>query len=425
VAGVELERVKKDWTESGTRIHAASTGEELELEQSETVALETVQSRLSWLRDALGVPADAEELVERRLWLRDGLRKIASGQPDRIWRTGGTSIIPDIKTGWAEVEAEDSNLQFRAYAVLEYVTRGDVEEVIVATIGAHGKKPMPVKYDAAALTLALHEWLAEIDECNKPDAPRVAGDIQCKYCPAKLHCDKTQAVVRETSQLTIHVPGLTVSNDDLAALLDRCGLAKRVIGEIEAESKRRLENDANCFGGRWMLEPGKVTHKITALGVVYGRCVENGVTAEGFTEHASITKTALTECLRKATGLKGKALEALVKKVMGGATTDKQSAPSLKRVDTAIQLPPAPEQSPAIEATASKPADRRYEPFTLDPNEIKEANTYVGVTGADGLEFNKACKFWADIRAKHGLPDTVAMRYDETTGVVTPEEAQP
>ncbi len=422
-AGVELEPVKKVWTVTGTRIHAASAGEELDLEHTETLALETVQSRLGWLQEALGVPPGTEEIVERRLWLRDGLRRIASGQPDRIWRIGKTSVIPDIKTGWGDVEGEDTNLQFRAYAVLEYVNRGDVEEVIVATISAHGKKPMPVRYDAEALTLALHEWLAEIEACNKPDAPRIAGAVQCNYCPAKLHCDKAQASIPKVAALTIHESGLVVTNEQIAALLDRCGLAKKMIGEIEAEAKRRLEADPECLpiegGGKWGLKPGRVDHPITQLRVVLARCMERGVSAETFTEAATVTKTKLTDMLGAALGLKGKALKAVVDEVLRGAAEDKQSAPSLKRIEAG-----ASGSTPPVEDAKPKSEPHKHESFTLEPGEIKEANTYVGVTGADGLDFKKACKFWAGIRAKHGLPESVEMRYDEATGIVTPEGAQ-
>jgi hypothetical protein len=80
-------------------------------------------------------------------------------------------------------------------------------------------------------------------------------------------------------------------------------------------------------------------------------------------------------------------------------------------------------RTPVIEVPAHKA--RSYTPFILDSGEIKEANTYVGITGSDGLEFKKACKFWAEIRANHSLPESIVMWYDETTGVVTPEDAQP
>lgn len=330
-SGVVLDDGNKPWTESGTRIHAASTGEEIDLEHDETLSLETVQSRLARLREALGVPNDAEEIVERRFWLRDGLKRIASGQPDRIWRFDRVSIIPDIKTGWAQTEPEDTNLQFRSYAVLEWLNGIDRQEVIVATINAHGAKPMPVKYDVAALMQAEDEWRAEIAACNQPDAPRVAGPVQCKYCPAKIHCDKAQAIVPQVASLTIHEQGLTVTNEQIAELLDRCGLAKRMIGEIEAEAKRRLTENPESLPG-WTLAPGRVAHPITALRTVLKRCIAHGITAEAFTEKASMTKTNLTELLGDALGIKGKALKAIIDEVLEGATADKPAAASLKRI---------------------------------------------------------------------------------------------
>lgn len=329
-SGAKLDDGAQPWTESGTRIHDASTGEEIDLDHNETLSLETVQERLQTLREALNVPDDAEEVIERRFWLRDGLRKIASGKPDRIWRFGDTSVIPDIKTGWGEVEPEESNLQYQSYAVLEYVNRSECRNAVVATISAHGKRPHPVIYNESKLRLAEQIWRSEIFTNSLADAPRVAGPIQCKYCPAKLHCDKAQAVVPEMATLTIYGAGLVVSNEDLAALLDKCGHAKKMIGEIEAEAKRRLANDPEALSG-WELDNGKEKSSISDLTTVFNRCLEKGVTAEQFTAGCSITKKNLTEALKTATKQKGKALDGVVKEVVEGCTSSKTTVASLKR----------------------------------------------------------------------------------------------
>ena len=328
--GLLVERTHA-WTESGTCIHAAVEGEEVDLEHDEETARETVVARLASLREHLTVPLDADELIEERLWLRGGLKRIASGKPDRIWRYGATSVIPDIKTGWGVTEAEETNLQFRAYAVLEWLNRADVEEVIVATINAHGAKPKPVVYDVEALQMAEQEWRDEITACNQPDAPRVAGPIQCKYCPAKLHCDKAREVIPQVAALTIHEPGMIVTNEQIAELLDRCGHAEKMIGEIKAEAKRRLTEDPASVPG-WQIVPGKVTKPVTDLTTVFNRCIGKGVTAEQFTAACSLTKTNLTDALKTAMGIKGKALNAIIDEVLAGATAEKQSAPSLKRI---------------------------------------------------------------------------------------------
>ena len=330
-AGQLVEEIHS-WTESGTRIHAASEGHDVELEHDETVALETVEGRLAALRKELGVPDDAEELIEKRLWLYDGLRKIASGKPDRIWRFGSTSVIPDIKTGWGEVEPEETNLQFRGYAVLEYFDRPGVQRVIVAKVGAHGPKPKPVVYEEPDLLRAKDEWLAEVEACKQPDAPRVAGSIQCKYCPAKLHCPEAQAVVSQVASLTIHEPGLVVTNEQLVELLDRCSTAEKMVAVIRAEARRRLKDDPNSLPG-WTLTPGRTTSKVVDLATVFSRCTAKGVTAEQFTAACSITKKDLTDVLKATTGLKGKALNAVIDEVLEGATEEKTSAPVLKRAE--------------------------------------------------------------------------------------------
>jgi len=318
------------WTESGTRIHEAVEGKEIDLDHNEETARESVVARIAELRQALGVPVDAVELVEQRLWLRDGLRRVASGRPDKIWLYDRTAVIPDVKTGWGGVAHESVNLQLRGYAVLAYINHQEVERVIVAIAGAHGAKPHPVEYGIKELEQSRQEWLAEIAATNQPGAPRVAGDVQCNYCPAKLHCPQAQEQIPKMALTTIHETGLVVSNEDLAALLDRCGLAKKMVGEIEAEAKRRLEADPDALPG-FKLVPGTNRATITNITGVFGRCGQHGVTADQFTGACSLTKAALTALLKKATGEKGKALNAIIDAVLDGMTESQQSAPQIKR----------------------------------------------------------------------------------------------
>lgn len=317
------------WTESGTRIHDAVAGEDIDLDHSEEAARETVVARIAKLREDLGVPPDAVEHVERRLWLRDGLLRVSSGKPDIVLVYGNTALIPDIKTGWGDVEHEASNLQLRAYAVLAWLEHG-VDRVIVAIAKAQGARPVPVEYGPAELEVARQEWLAEIAETNKPGAKRVAGNVQCNYCPAKLHCPEAQKAVPELAMVTIHEPGLVVSNQDLAALLDRCGHAKKMIGEIEAEAKRRLADDPEALPG-FKLVPGSKRSTITDLATVFARCNAHGIAAEDFTAACTITKTNLTAALKDALQLKGKALNTVIDEVLDGCTEEKQSAPQIKQ----------------------------------------------------------------------------------------------
>jgi hypothetical protein len=329
-SGVVLDDGNKPWTESGTRIHAAVAGEEIDLEHDEESAKEIVQARLQRLHEDLGAPSDAAEIKEDRMWLRDGMRKIASGQPDIVWIYGDIAVIPDVKTGWLNAEREDVNPQLRSYAVLVWLNIPGIHRVIVALAQAHGKKPHPVGYDEGALRLAEEEWRAEIDACNQPDAPRVAGDKQCKYCPAAPHCEKANALV-DSMALTVRGREITgITDSELSGMLDLCKPVKDQINKIEAEAKRRKEANPDCLPD-WELVPGKVAHPIIDLVTVFNRCTDHGITPEKFTEACSITKKSLTEALKTATGKKGKALDDIVKQVVEGATIDKPSAAQLKR----------------------------------------------------------------------------------------------
>ena len=273
-------------------------------------------------------PSDAVEVKETRLWLTQNGERIASGKPDIVWYFGDTAVIPEVKTGWLNAEQEDANLQLRAQAVLVWLNNREVIRVIVALAQAHGENPMPAEYDEAALSMAYREWMDEIDRCNQPDAPRVAGPLQCKYCPAKTHCPEAHQVVKT---LATAQPGVLAAVVTLEQLYDACAAAEGVIDKIRAEIKRRLEIDPDAFGGRIVLKPGRVTTPIVDLPIVFARCYEKGISAEQFTAACSLPKKNLLPLLKAATGTKGKALDALVEEIIEGATAEKQAAPSLAR----------------------------------------------------------------------------------------------
>lgn len=331
--GIQIDGGNKPWTESGNRIHAAVAGEDIDLEHDEESARETVEARLTCLRADLSVPDNAAEIIEQRIWLFDVEKKIASGKPDRIWLFDDVAVIPDVKTGWINAEAETSNPQLRGYAVLAwhgFMVRYGVRRVIVALAQAHGSKPQPVEYDEAALMAAEAEWRAEIEACNAPDAPRIPGEVQCRYCPAKFHCPEARAHV---SGLAV-IPGgtiLTVSNDELSKLLDRSKMASKLIEEIEAEAKRRLEVDPGCVPG-YALAPGRASKPISDLSTVFTRCSLRGITPEKFTAACKITKKELTELLKTASGTKGKALDGIIEEVIAGCVEEKTTAKTLKRI---------------------------------------------------------------------------------------------
>jgi hypothetical protein len=243
--------------------------------------------------------------------------------------------IEDTKFGRDPVTKADCNLQTGAYAVMGS-KEVDVDAVFVAINQprlARADRLSIARYDREALAAREAEILAIIDAGADPDAPRIAGEEQCKYCRFKLQCPEARGVVAEMSQISIQAPGgALVDNATLEQVLDKCGMAKKLIGEIEAEAKRRLDADPEAFGGRWFLKPGARKKTVTDLGALFTRIQQaHGVSDVAFAKACSITKEKLEALLREASGAKGKALEAILFKALDGLTIEKQNAPSLDR----------------------------------------------------------------------------------------------
>lgn len=330
----ELRDDKTAVSESGDKIHSAlETGDDDDLSHAETVSLESIQEKIDNIKEMAGVPDDAEEVKEVRLWLRDGLKKIASGKADITYRWGSLSLIIDAKSGWKEVTPSPENLQLRGLVALELANNPDCDTVMTAIAPAVGKPHDLVVYHRETTgVLAIAEWKEHIKRTEEPDAPRIPGD-HCDYCPAKLHCDAVKAIVKRVSSTVIHSPGINLSTRELEQFLQYSGPAKKAIAEAEAEMKRRLDADPDCSEIYTLSKPRK-TEKIVDLPKVYLQAQSLGITGPDFTSRCSITKTNLQELIQTKLKMKGKALNETVAKIIDGATITTYSKPSLARAKT-------------------------------------------------------------------------------------------
>lgn len=322
-------------SESGDKIHEAlETGDDSDLTHGETVSLESIQEKIDQIKEMAGVPDDAEEVKEVRLWLRDGLKKIASGKADLTYRWGDMALIIDAKSGWKEVTPSPENLQLRGLVALEFANNTDCDTVMTAIAPAVGKPHDVVAYHRETTGhLALLEWKDHIRKTEEQDAPRIPGN-HCDYCPAKIHCPEARAVVKRVAATIIHGAGFSLPTRELEQFLDQfSGMAKKVIAEAEAEMKRRLDDDPDCSDIYGLSKPRK-TEKIVDLPKAFLQAQALGITGPDFTSRCSITKTNLQELVQTKLNMKGKALNEAVSKIIEGATVTTYSKPSLTRAKT-------------------------------------------------------------------------------------------
>jgi CRISPR/Cas system-associated exonuclease Cas4 (RecB family) len=325
-------------SESGTRIHAWLAGvarfdtlteEEKELGQlCETIAARVVGRWESEISDSF----PSVQIREKRNWFVVNEVRVMSGQADLIVLNGGHALIIDYKTGRGEVEDPSLNLQLRALAVLvdqqelETVTVGIVQPLAVA-------EPKLCRYDQAALAIARQELLAILDAANAPDAPLIPGDRQCKYCRAALVCPARRQEFEKLALTTIHETGLTVSNQDLAALLDKCGPAAKLIGQIKAEAFRRAEEDPDTWRELgFEIQTPKGRSEISDIATVTNRLNEMGVPWPEITAKCKLPKTAVKDLLRPVVKGKDITLKDAEWEVLKGATEQKAGKPKLCRI---------------------------------------------------------------------------------------------
>ena len=323
-----IEDVESEAARSGSRIHALIAGEDVdtptsgELEMAAT-CLE-IAERL--VKDEFGNTIEECDRVtkEERLW---STGNTYSGKADLIVSVWDETIIIDYKTGRGEVESPISNKQLRTLAVLAskhgYEKMKRIGVAIVQPLVT--STPSVVWYTAGDIELARAELDMVVSQSAMPDAKRVAGDVQCKYCPAKARCPEANSVVAALTLIPEAI--MALSSEQLGQRLDACKLAESVIEAVRDEAKRRLESGEAVAG--WEMKAGNTRESITDPQQVYTRFDAAGGTIDQFMSAVTVAKAKLQDAYKLATGAKGKELSNRMESLLSGCVETKQNAPSL------------------------------------------------------------------------------------------------
>lgn len=317
------------FSESGTEIHAAlcGTAGAITPEQQDVADICNALVERACAAAGYGSLKSATRIYrEQRLWMEDSW----SGQFDLLIQWGGRYLLIDFKTGRADNPEPADNEQLRALVALiqaNYFPR----EVTVAIIQPWVSPQIPplAVYRGDDLDRAVSESNGIVDAALKPDAPRRTGD-HCRYCPALggQRCPESRAIVAEVAAVNA-VDAL--DGAQLARFLEISIIAEHAIDAGRARAKFLLESDSNAVPG-WGLKPGVERESISNVREVFGRAVNAGVPAEQFSAQCTISKKAVKDLLRAATGSKGAALDKAVADLLEGCTVSKTTARSLERI---------------------------------------------------------------------------------------------
>lgn len=333
---------------SGTKIHAWLAGElpdeELTLPEMDTAQMcRTLEHcAIDEWKQMRGVTHDVIIIREERMYLHEGFSPIFSGKPDLVLisREQSEALILDYKTGYGEQQDSCENDQLRALAVLLRHENPDIAAVTVGIIqpGA-GMRVQLSTFNASHIDDAEDELRAALKRAQDPDAPTVLGN-HCKYCNAKAICDKQQRNLERVERLHIGTyvdRQELLSNDRLSELLDACGQAERMIGNIRAEAKRRLEAGESVPG--WRLVDGAARRTVTdAKTLADTLLIQLGITHQEIVERcASIKVSDLDVLIRQKTGMKAKDVKAWQAEYLQGIIEIKQSDRKLERQNDKIR----------------------------------------------------------------------------------------
>lgn len=326
---------------SGTRIHHwLTTGEGVldHNEQHTAQMCQEVQRQVLakvWPQRDPNKPFDfawLERAMDRQIGRGLGL----TGHPDLVLGGESLALLVDYKTGRNEVAAAADNLQMRGYDVLiasKLDEDGLVPPVIYAAVIQPWAKPQFTlcRYEPADHKKALAQIRKALRAASKPDAPRIPGEAQCRFCPAKAFCPEANAKLAEMVPST-DAPLESLPEDKLVLRLDYIKQAEGMIEAWKAEARRRLESGIPV--GDWTLQPGRKTRNITDLGLLYARLKAQGATDEQFTAACKMGIGTLETLVNTLTGFTGAPLEQKVKQLLDGIVETATARPALARKKT-------------------------------------------------------------------------------------------
>ena len=326
----------------GNRIHAALALETVnDLTTDETWIIDRCREQEIELVKSVFGDADTNVFREKRLWSldKDG-NKLWSGKPDVIYTAEIDGmlcgLIIDYKSGRGAVENAAENLQLRCLVALLDESWGfTMDKVAVAIIQPLAGPPSVAVYEAQEILQAVGESCSLMESIKKLGQPRTPSEQACKYCKGKPFCPEARElavappVVNAPAGITPDAIAATLTNETLAAFLDRAAQAEAVIEACRSEARRRLAEGDKIEG--WTLKEGAVRETIKDTETVYLRFIEGGGTYEQIMPAVTLNKTKLKDAVKASTGTKGRELESKLSALLDGCTESKAGQSTLTR----------------------------------------------------------------------------------------------
>jgi hypothetical protein len=350
-------------SDTGDRIHKA-----LELGNSDGLAVDELQTYEmcvdqknwlleEWIGDEMGYTVHKEKrLVISPLGkvfddspeLR--ITRIFSGKADYVAVFSEGALVIDYKTLHGEHDHAAVNDQLRALAVI-VAERHKVSQVRVAIVQPWKGKPTVADFDYLALK-ASKVWLFDALDKERDSTPdQVNAGDWCHFCPARVNCEAFTGLVLavpttetislpaddETARKAMFARAAELPDNELAARYRGLKMLSWYVSAVEGNVRMRAAEGGEFADKYFQLKEGKARESIERVDVAFQSLSALGVTAQDFTAACKTTKKAVTALARKATGQKGRELEATVKRCLEGAVKLGKPPQKLVAVGEAIE----------------------------------------------------------------------------------------
>lgn len=226
-------------------------------------------------------------------------RSDMAGTADITIRCGTFTEIIDLKDGMNAVEAKD-NEQLELYGLggladyklpinVEYPVKQVKLTIIQPKLAVKGL-PVVTSHDMSTTEVLslIPKYVAGAAATDRPDAPLVPGEKQCRYCRAS-GCSARAAAgmaaagvsfpvipIADASTQVAEQDAGAMTNERLVQIIEAAPLMRQMIENAEAEAQRRLEAGQSIPGlklvnGRgsqaWVLPEDQTAEKLKGMGI--------------------------------------------------------------------------------------------------------------------------------------------------------------
>lgn len=283
--------------EMGTRLHAHMEHGTLPEDATEAEAVEWCRAQEVALLEKYVAPMGADFVLrEQRWWFKD----VFSGQADVVFVHDGCALVLDYKFGRVSVSAARDNMQLAALALLALDNLVDVDVVFCGILQpfASRQEPRLVRYTRAMRDKLAAFLLSAINEAAKPNALRVPGDAQCRYCKAKAECPACNKLMVQETQVDVATAWAEWPAEKKAEAVRLAGMAKKWSEAVERKAKADLKNGLEIPG--CSLAAGKRSFKVNdAQGAFSVLARELGISGEEFAGCCSVKISELDKVVHK------------------------------------------------------------------------------------------------------------------------------